>query len=140
MLLERKNAHRYFIVVEWSCSKESFLRSATGRYKLTSLSGKYYHIIKNFDHVIKSFRYGSMPRVPNQQHGGSHWFAFFPWVLCQGCRDGLVRLIYGIFIVFSQLNLFITMLLHVTTRPETATMEGNKKSPLCRHTQKVFQL
>ena len=51
-----------------------------------------------------------------------------------------VRLIYGIFIVFSQLNLFITMLLQVTTRPETATMEGNKKCPLHTHTQKVFQL
>ena len=107
---------------------------------LTSLSEKYYHTIKHFDHVIKSFRYGSMPRVPNQQHGGPHWFAFFPWVLCQGCRDGLVRLIYGIFIVFSQLNLFIIMLLHVTTRPEIATMEGNHKSPLDTHPQKVFQL
>ena len=67
---------------------------------LTSLSEKYYHTIKNFDHVIKSFRYGSMPRVPNQHHGGPDWFVFFPWVLCQGCRDGLVCLIYGIFIVF----------------------------------------
>ena len=106
---------------------------------LTSLSEKYYHsnhTIKKIDHVIKSFRYGSIPPPINQQLVRS----FFPWVLSQGFRYELVRQIYGIFIVFSQLNLLYTMLLHVTTTPETATMEGNHKFPFHTHTQKVFQL
>ena len=92
MLLERKNSPRYFIVVEWSCSKESYLRSATGRYKFHVTFRKilsHYQKFWSCDQIISLW-------IDAARTESTSWWAWLVRIFSLGSLSGLSRRV-GVF-------------------------------------------